>query len=77
MRVRAVFVMAWTSAVLIPLILAWAELSSVAERSIWDTLSSFEDKFQTQGAIGFTFQVAALSTLLTLASDGTIAFQTT
>lgn len=66
MRVRAVFVMAWTCAVLVPLVLAWDQLDSVAERSIWQTLSSFEDKFQTKGAIGFTFKVAALSTLVTL-----------
>jgi len=66
MRVRAVFVMAWTVAVLAPLALAWQQLDGVAERSIFDTLASFEDRFQTSGALEFTFRVAILSTLLTL-----------
>ena len=67
MRLHALPVLAWILAVLTPFWLAWNQLDAVAERSIWETLLEFEGRFQTAGALRFTFVIASSSALATVA----------
>ena len=67
MRIRTVVVLAWATAVLLPLLLAALQLTSVAERGIIETLLSLEERFQTRGAMRFTLVISLLSTLVTVA----------
>ena len=67
MRIRTVVVLTWATAVLLPLLLAVLQLTSVAERGIIETLLSLEARFQTRGAIRFTLVISLLSTLVTVA----------
>ena len=62
----ALLVLLWTLAATLPLYLAWGQLSLVSEASVFDTILNLESRFQTKGALRFTFLEAALSTLLTI-----------
>ena len=59
-------ILSWAILVIAPLALAWNQLDSIAERSIYETIADFNNKFQTKDSISFTFIVAFLSTILTL-----------
>ena len=66
MKIRYAIILSWAILVIAPLILAWNQLESVAERNIFQTITDFNYKFQTKNSISFTFLVASLSTILTL-----------
>jgi len=66
MKARFLLIISWVILVLWPLLLAWNQLDSVSERSIFDTISGFNEKFQTKNALSYTFLVAIVSTIFTL-----------
>jgi len=66
MKARFLLIISWVILVLWPLLLAWNQLDSVSERSILDTISGFNEKFQTKNALSYTFLVAIVSTIFTL-----------
>ena len=66
MKIRHIIILSWIILVIAPLALAWNQLDSIAERSIYETIADFNNKFQTKDSISFTFIVAFLSTIFTL-----------
>jgi len=66
MKFRHIIILSWIILVIAPLALAWNQLDSIAERSIYETIADFNNKFQTKDSISFTFIVAFLSTISTL-----------
>lgn len=66
MKIRYLIITSWVVLVILPLLLAWNQLDSVAERNILETILDFNNKFQTKDSISFTFLVAFLSTILTI-----------
>ena len=66
MKIRHIIILSWIILVIAPLALAWNLLDSIAERSIYETIADFNNKFQTKDSISFTFIVAFLSTIFTL-----------
>jgi len=66
MKIRYLIITSWVVLVILPLLLAWNQLDSVAERNIFETILDFNNKFQTKDSISFTFLVAFLSTILTI-----------
>ena len=66
MKIRYIIILSWIILVIAPLALAWNQLDSIAERSIYETIADFNNKFQTKDSISFTFIIAFLSTIFTL-----------
>ena len=66
MKISHIIILSWIILVIAPLALAWNQLDSIAERSIYETIADFNNKFQTKDSISFTFIVAFLSTIFTL-----------
>ena len=66
MKIRYIIILSWIILVIAPLALAWNQLDSIAERSIYETIADFNNKFQTKDSISFTFVIAFLSTIFTL-----------
>ena len=66
MKIRHIIILSWIILVIAPLALAWNQLDSIAERSIYETIADFNNKFQTKDSISFTFIVAFLSTIFTM-----------
>ena len=66
MKIRHIIILSWIILVIAPLALAWNQLDSIAERSIYETIADFNNKFQTKDSISFTFIIAFLSTIFTL-----------
>ena len=66
MKISRIIILSWIILVIAPLALAWNQLDSIAERSIYETIADFNNKFQTKDSISFTFIVAFLSTIFTL-----------
>jgi thiamine transport system permease protein len=66
MKISHIIILSWIILVIAPLALAWNQLDSIAERSIYETIADFNNKFQTKDSISFTFIVAFLSTISTL-----------
>ena len=66
MKIRYIIIIIWAILVLAPLFLAWSQLHSISERSIFQVISDFNQRFQTKDSISYTFLVASLSTILTL-----------
>jgi thiamine transport system permease protein len=66
MKISHIIILSWIILVIAPLALAWNQLDSIAERSIYETIADFNNKFQTKDSISFTFIVAFLSTIFTM-----------
>ena len=66
MKISHIIILSWIILVIAPLALAWNQLDSIAERSIYETIADFNNKFQTKDSISFTFIIAFLSTIFTL-----------
>jgi len=66
MKFKMIIVLIWSILVIGPPIIAWRQLSIVAEKNIFETIIEFDNKFQTRDSIDFTFLVASYSTILTL-----------
>ena len=66
MKIRHIIILSWIILVIAPLALAWNQLDSIAERSIYETIADFNNKFQTKDSISCTFIIAFLSTIFTL-----------
>ncbi len=66
MKFKMIIVLIWSILVIGPPIIAWRQLSIVAEKNIFETIIEFDNKFQTRDSIEFTFLVASYSTILTL-----------
>ena len=65
----------FSALVIIPLLLALDRLIYVSDKMPWQVFSSLDEHYLSQGAIGFTFTQALLSTVLTLIIGIPIAWQ--
>ena len=60
MKFKMITVLIWSILVIGPPIIAWRQLSIVAEKNIFETIIEFDNKFQTRDSIEFTFLVAII-----------------
>ncbi len=66
MRLKILIILIWSALVIGPPIIAFQQLDFIAERNVFETIMDFDNRFQTQGSMQFTFLIASYSTILTL-----------